>query len=740
MRGAEPTKDNDVVAMDLSRLPDAAKLAILSHLAGGGHGGSAAASTSSSSRVLAACAARGASPGHETSTLPPRVPRLLQGRVLQAGMAVVDGFADANLVLAARREATALLGSAEQSREAGMGGALGAAKWRDARFRGDRHAWLHADRLREQGCAALPTLLDRLLAEVGPWLAAQGFNVRGRPTCQVACYPGGGARYVRHSDWQPVTAPHRTATALVYLTSPGWDPTHDGGALCVYGHHGAPADAAAAGDAALRTGLDDGLPGTVVAPLPGRLVVFDSRLVHEVLPTHAERCALTCWFSRVGTGTSAAGPAADAAGAQPTGEGAAGADAAGEGAAGGRAAADDLASQLRGASLDEVQGERQAAGTGQEPGGAATLEAAHPRGDAATPAQEAGSIRPTPGLGLLAPEPAPGAGAVTRPRHIFVSIASYRDSETQWTLADMFARAAQPELIRVGIVWQVNWQQDSAFVRIADVPPGSSDSGSGGGSNEQQWQRQVRQVVVDAGEATGPCKARQMAAGLWDGEEYVLQVDSHMRFAPGWDASLHRQLAAAEAAAGDQRVVLSTYPPGYDGKGAAARLPPDPLPAVLCASHVSAEDGLLRLRARKLAAWPAAPLPSLFWAAGLSFGRAGVLAAAPYRRDLPGLFFSEELLQLLQLRRAGWRVFAPCEVVAYHLWSRAHRPSFHACGTADEEAQRAVRTRSQEAVRTLLEGLEGQALGRDVGVDFKARTISKKALNGGLPPEAFLAA
>lgn len=35
---------------------------------------------------------------------------------------------------------------------------------------------------------------------------------------------------------------------------------------------------------------------------------------------------------------------------------------------------------------------------------------------------------------------------------------------------------------------------------------------------------QVRQVVLHAGEATGPCKARALAQRLWDGEEFYLQV------------------------------------------------------------------------------------------------------------------------------------------------------------------------------------------------------------------------
>lgn len=40
---------------------------------------------------------------------------------------------------------------------------------------------------------------------------------------------------------------------------------------------------------------------------------------------------------------------------------------------------------------------------------------------------------------------------------------------------------------------------------------------------------QVRQVVVPHDEAQGPCWARWMAQQLWRGEEFFLQIDSHMR-------------------------------------------------------------------------------------------------------------------------------------------------------------------------------------------------------------------
>lgn len=65
-------------------------------------------------------------------------------------------------------------------------------------YRGDTIVFLHPDRLAAQGCAALAAFLAATASELRPWLERQGYDVGGRPTFQLGCYPGGGARYVRH--------------------------------------------------------------------------------------------------------------------------------------------------------------------------------------------------------------------------------------------------------------------------------------------------------------------------------------------------------------------------------------------------------------------------------------------------------------------------------------------------------------------------------------------------------------
>ena len=61
----------------------------------------------------------------------------------------------------------------------------------------------------------------------------------------------------------------------------------------------------------------------------------------------------------------------------------------------------------------------------------------------------------------------PQEGQITRPGCIFVSIAAYRDPECQWTICDLFKQAQAPELVTVGVVWQVDAVEDAVFVRVA---------------------------------------------------------------------------------------------------------------------------------------------------------------------------------------------------------------------------------------------------------------------------------
>src|SRR5205085_10393674 len=68
-------------------------------------------------------------------------------------------------------------------------------------------------------------------------------------------------------------------------------------------------------------------------------------------------------------------------------------------------------------------------------------------------------------------------------------------------------------------------------------------------------------VRVDARDARGPCWARAIAMSLHDGEDWFLQLDSHMDFDPGWDDRLVKQALALGAP--QRPLVISSYPDAF---------------------------------------------------------------------------------------------------------------------------------------------------------------------------------
>ena len=77
---------------------------------------------------------------------------------------------------------------------------------------------------------------------------------------------------------------------------------------------------------------------------------------------------------------------------------------------------------------------------------------------------------------------------------------------------------------------------------------------------------------------------------------------------------------------------------------------------------------------------------------------------APYRRDLPWLFFGEEAVQQLAMWQAGWDTYSPHCAIAFHLWSRKHRPT---CQHGGSQAAEQQRQRSQQLVAAVLAGQAG---------------------------------
>ncbi len=299
---------------------------------------------------------------------------------------------------------------------------------------------------------------------------------------------------------------------------------------------------------------------------------------------------------------------------------------------------------------------------------------------------------------------------------IFVSIASYRDPECQWTIKDLFEKAALPDRVVVGLCWQyLAGEDDDCFL-----------FGSRG--------NQCRVVEFNALDSLGACWARHQVQSLWQGEEYYLQIDSHMRFEADWDEILLAMLAQCPSA----RSVLSTYPPAYT--------PPDTLHRgslpVLLPRHFD-KQGIVALRSQMfpLANAPSRPFARPFCSGGLFFSSSAVVREVPYD---PHLYFTgEEITLAVRLWTHGWDIFAPNRNVVYHDYGHARRRHWQDnkdWGTLSGKAAKRLRHLFRMDVCSdsdIVKDIECYGLGHRrtlesfeavSGVSFKARTIEDRTI------------
>lgn len=222
---------------------------------------------------------------------------------------------------------------------------------------------------------------------------------------------------------------------------------------------------------------------------------------------------------------------------------------------------------------------------------------------------------------------------------IFVSIAAYRDPDCLNTVRDLFAKAAAPGRLALGVCWQFKPGEDRPFL---DVP---------------EYQSLIRQICIPISDSRGPCWARSCIQRLIQDEGYYFQIDSHMRFAPGWDQSLIETLQACRS----PNPVLSTYPLPF--------VPPDALAPdgiVEIRPRYFDKDGVLHQHSALLAmpASPAPPVPAWFVSAGMLFAPARIVEDVPYDPHL--YFLGEEISLAVRLWTHGWDIFNPNRVIAYH--------------------------------------------------------------------------
>ena len=232
------------------------------------------------------------------------------------------------------------------------------------------------------------------------------------------------------------------------------------------------------------------------------------------------------------------------------------------------------------------------------------------------------------------------------PPTIFVSIASYRDSRCHATLKSLFHQATHPGSIYVGLCTQNDAQ---------DPPCPASDI-----CPLKCYGKHIRTIHLSHLDAKGPTHARQLCAQLYQGEDYYLQIDSHMEFVQGWDRKLLDQMEGA---------VLTQYPPAEMTE----ELKDGSITTHICDGSFQ-KDGMVSFVSVQTEAQPQ-PMPTYYLAAGFMFGPGSMLRKVPLDPHLSFLFWGEELLYACRLYTHGYDLFSPSVSVCSHVYGRQNEPS-----------------------------------------------------------------
>ena len=265
---------------------------------------------------------------------------------------------------------------------------------------------------------------------------------------------------------------------------------------------------------------------------------------------------------------------------------------------------------------------------------------------------------------------------------IFVSIASYRDPQLVPTIADCLAKANDPEGLRFGICWQ----RDAAdpLLPYLDDP-------------------RFRILDVDWRESRGACWARAEIQKLWQDEDWYLQVDSHCRFAQGWDEQMLRSVMQT----GSAKPILSTYATGFtpsNNPGENEQLRNDPQQIAIQAFTT---DGLPQLKPAPVVSlgWESRPTRGRFLCGGFLFTIADFIEEVPYDPEL--YFMGEESAMTVRAFTHGYDIFHPARTIVWHDYVRADARRHwgdHTDTAAVRRPWSEIDTPSRKKVQRLLRG------------------------------------
>ena len=234
---------------------------------------------------------------------------------------------------------------------------------------------------------------------------------------------------------------------------------------------------------------------------------------------------------------------------------------------------------------------------------------------------------------------------------IFISIASYRDPELQWTIKSAIDNADNPSELYFGVIYQ---GLPSEMPDIENIP-------------------NMSLLKIHLKSAKGAGYARAKAMELYSDQTYFLQIDSHTRFEKGWDTISIDQLNRAKSISGHNKVILSYFPAPFEPERNGGMLLIKNNPKIK--PYPTRQKPILNKREQ----WTAErmefenkakedPEISKTVLGGFIFSDGLIVKQVPYDEEIS--FFGEELCFAVRAWTRRWDIYSPAKNIVYHFYSR----------------------------------------------------------------------
>lgn len=315
-------------------------------------------------------------------------------------------------------------------------------------------------------------------------------------------------------------------------------------------------------------------------------------------------------------------------------------------------------------------------------------------------------------------------------RKIFIHLPAYREPELIPTIKDAILNAKNAERLVFGICRQFN-------------PEDKFD-------NIDEFRSDNRFKIIDMPyeQAKGLAFARYQINTMLENEEYLLQLDSHHRFAKNWDSTLIEMHDGLKKK-GFKKPILGGYLPMYDPKNDPEARVMEPWQSICQCFY---PHGTIFIRPMSFINKEilTEPIPARFLSGHFSF--ADNHWGKTIKHDIDIYFSGEEINLTVRSFTHGYDIFHPHKVVIWHglmreerdgilIWDDQHKRGEHIWSKVQDDARAKIRQLLQVEYNGY--DLTGYNLGterslhdyeRFAGICFKNRSIQEYTANHGIPP------